>query len=98
MYKNFLFQQKAFKSKVSQLESDRTASLSFCTKMNTKLQNLKKMGKLSFRDLQRKGEKSVLDLGEGYFSASCRRASGVRTASPKFLIIMIILLFRSDVE
>ena len=68
MYKNFLFEQNGFKSIVSQLESDQTASLSFCTKMNTKLQKLKKMGKLSFRrDFQRKGEKSVLDLGEGIF-------------------------------
>ena len=55
-----------------------TVTSSFCERMKQKLHQLAKMGKLSLSRGCLKGknkEENVLDLGKGYFSAGCRKAS-----------------------
>lgn len=49
-----------------------------CKKINNKLQKLAIMGKLSLSHSSRRGN-DVLNIGNGYFSAGCRKASGTTT-------------------
>ena len=64
---------------------------SFCQKMKQRIRQLARQGKLSLSRVcskrKEKGGKNVLDLGEGYFSAGCRKdSSGTITAMREFMI------------
>ena len=64
---------------------------SFCQKMKQKIRQLASQDKLSLSrgcsKRKEKGGKNVLDLGERYFSAGCRRhSSGTITAVREYII------------
>ena len=68
-----------------------TVTSSFCEKMKQKLHQLARMSKLSL-SYGCLIEQNVLDLGRGFFSAGCRKATGVLQVSKHASIIKLFFM------